>query len=57
MKKHRTFLGIVLFIKLKSIKTNAIKLLMWDILGYAKNVGIFLGRKILKLGFFWVLKI
>ena len=25
---------------------------MWDFFGYAKNKGIFLGRQILKLGFF-----
>ena len=30
-------------------------MVVWNNLGYAKKVVTFLGRQILKLGFFWVL--
>ena len=52
VKKTQGFFGYCTFHQLKSRKCNL--LLVWDFLGYAKNVGIFLGRQILKLGFFGV---
>ena len=67
MKDARTFLGhntvktqgffggYCALYQLKSTMTFKHNLLLvWDFLGSAKNAGIFLGRQILKLGFFWV---
>ena len=51
----RDFFGYCTFHQLKSTITFKCNLLlMWDFWGYAKNVGIFWGRKILKLGVFGV---
>ena len=50
-KKHRDFLG--LYFSSAQIN-NCNFLLVWDFFGYAKKVGAFLGRQILKLGLFWV---
>ena len=53
-KKHLSgiCLGIVLFISSNQQYHKCNLLLVWDFFGYAKNVGFFLDRHILKLGFF-----
>ena len=51
-KKSQGYFWVMYFLSAQ-INNNEI-LLVWDFLGYAKNVGNFLGRQILKLGFFWV---
>ena len=55
-KKNRDFFWVLQFSSAQ-INNNIIAIyckLVWDFFGYAKNVGIFLGIQILKLGFFWV---
>ena len=48
-------MGIVSFISSKiNDNISAIYSACVGFLGYAKKVGIFLGRQILKLGFLWV---
>ena len=44
----------VLFVSSNQQKHKCNLLLVWDFFWYAKNVGICLGRQILKLEFFWV---
>ena len=53
-ERDRDFLCIVLFVSSNQQSHKRNLLLLWDSYGYAKTVGIFLGRQILILEFFWV---